>query len=164
MSHVVGPDTIVTLSYTLTGPEGQLIDTTEGRGPLTFLYGLGLALPGLERLLKGRKVGAKVKTTLKPAQAFGERLAERVMTLPRSQFPEDTKLKVGAQMVTRLGEPPWQAAMLVREVSGNDIVVDLNHPLAGEAIELRAQVLDVRPATPEEVAQARAALGRDVES
>ena len=82
---------VVTLHYTLRDEQGAVIDTSEGRAPLTYLHGKGNIIPGLEQALAGKEAGEKLDVSVAPEQAYGVRDERLVQVLPRSRLPEDPK-------------------------------------------------------------------------
>jgi FKBP-type peptidyl-prolyl cis-trans isomerase SlyD len=146
----VAKDTVVTLSYRVTDPDGNLID--DGKTPLVYLHGgYDGIFARIEEALQGKDVGAQLQVKLQPEEAFGEYDAELVRIEPLSLFPEG--IEVGMQF-ERAGEDEDDDDMIytITDIEGDKVVVDGNHPLAGMALVFSCTVADVRVATAEELA------------
>ena len=143
----------VTIHYTLRDDQGTIIEESRGREPVTYVHGSGAMLSGLEQVLDGKRAGESLSVTLSPSQAFGYRREELIQTLPRNRFDTEKDLEVGMRFKgPLLGE---SIPMTITKVLGDAITVDGNHPFAGLTLRADIDVIDVRQATPEEMAQAR---------
>ena len=146
----VGPDTVVTVRYSLKTENGDVVDTTDGLGRLSLLFEQTSAIPGLKGAAEGLAEGDTFSAKLAPDEAFGRRTAPMIQTLPRDRFPEDSDVYVGALMVVQTGEPAGYATMLVVSMDGDHVTVDLHHPLSGIPMTLSGEILGVRAVTEEE--------------
>jgi len=128
-----------TVEYTLTDPEGRVIDATEGRGPFTFTTGEGEVIPGFEREVSQMEEGEEKTFTLQPEEAYGERREELVERVPREALG-GIELHQGQVLQ---GTTPDGRTFLVRVVSFDDkeVVLDHNHPLAGVPLTFKVKVL-----------------------
>jgi FKBP-type peptidyl-prolyl cis-trans isomerase SlyD len=149
----IAQDTVVTLKYRVTDPDGNVVD--EGKMPLSYLHGGYRGIfRNIEEALEGKEAGAALEVKLQPEDAFGEYDADLVTVEPRHLFPEN--IEVGMQF-ERAGEPGEEgedeADMLftITDIAGDKVVVDGNHPLAGMALIFACTVTEVRAATPEEI-------------
>jgi FKBP-type peptidyl-prolyl cis-trans isomerase SlyD len=141
---------VVTMHYHLTNTEGQVIESSRGSDPLTYVHGAGTILSGLERALTGLDVGATKIVELAPADAYGEHDATQVETLPRGAFDRVQDLEVG--MLLQAQDPSGQTfTVSVVDIRDDTVVIDANHPLAGERLTFEIDVLDIRDATSEEL-------------
>lgn len=141
-------NTIVELEYTLSDEAGALIDSSQGKKPLTYLHGAGHLVPGLEQALEGRAVGDEFTVDLSAEQAYGPVTPELRQTLPRENFQDVDEIIPGMQF-----QAPTESGVhlvTVVEVSEEGITVDGNHPLAGMALSFAIKVLDIREASQEE--------------
>lgn len=138
----------VTIAYTLKDDSGTVIDTSEGREPLTYLHGSGIIVPGLEKVLTGKQEGDAVEVSLAAAEAYGPRDDKRVRNVPLRKLPEG---KVTVGMRYRVQTEFGPIAALVTAVKGDYATVDTNHPLAGMNLHFDVKVITVRDATPEEL-------------
>lgn len=140
-------DTVVTLTFKVADPSGKLIE--ESTEPTAYLHGgYDNTLPRIEAALEGQEKGHQVVLDLQPEDAFGVRDESLVRVIPKSEFPPG--VKVGGQLEGRTegGEPH---VFHVMKIKGPEVHLDGNHPLAGRALRFTIKVLDVRPATAEEI-------------
>lgn len=143
---------VVTLVWTLTDAQGQLIDELDE--PVEFFYGGNDLLPKVEEALADQAAGFEAQLHLEPEQAFGDYDAELVCYEERALFPE--AVEPGMQFeglpdgAATSGMPP-DLIYTVTEVYPSHVVLDANHPLAGIALRVQLKVLDVREATVDEV-------------
>jgi len=149
MSDVIEENTVATVHYTGTYPDGEEFDSSVGREPLTFLVGHGQMIPGFEAEMMGASVGEKRQFTLDPDRAYGQRDEGLVQTASLDQFPEGG-VAVGNMGVaqTDYGQMPF----LVTAIEGDQVTIDYNHQMAGKTLQFSVEVVEVRPADPEELA------------
>jgi FKBP-type peptidyl-prolyl cis-trans isomerase SlyD len=149
-SEMVLKDAVVSLDYTLRLEDGEVIDTSEGREPLEFLQGHGQIIPGLEQALYGMKVGDERQVEVPPADGYGEHSSEAFQLVEHSVFPPDMALEVGMGLQMHDGEGNQMIAY-VSEVREDGVMLDFNHPLAGQTLFFDVKIAGLRPATPEEL-------------
>ena len=141
--------TVVTLAYELRDADGEQIEAEGAR--MAYLHGgYGDIFPKVEAALAGHEVGHELSMTLDPDDAFGEYDAELLRVEPRDRFPEE--VQVGMRFEGVPGEDE-EAALIytVTDVTPEAVVVDGNHPLAGERLWFKCAVRDVRRATKDEI-------------
>ena len=140
----------VSLDYTLRLADGQIVDTSEGREPLVFIQGQGQIIPGLERELYGMALGEEKDVVVAPVDGYGEFDSELLETLPRSIFPADIVLEpgMGFRMRTDTGQV---VIVYIHSLEDDQVVVDLNHPLAGETLYFHVKIADLREASADEL-------------
>jgi FKBP-type peptidyl-prolyl cis-trans isomerase SlyD len=143
----VGPDKAVSIHYTLRDDAGEVLDSSDGREPLTYLHGSGNIVPGLEKALDGKQVGDEVKVKVAPADGYGERDDANVRNVPRRRLPEG---KIEPGMRLRLQTEHGPIVVAVTAVQGDYVTIDGNHPLAGMTLNFEVKVVEVRDATEEE--------------
>ena len=147
---VVEANAVATVHYTGTLPgSGEVFDSSEGRDPLTFLVGHKQMIPGFEEELMGAEKGERRTFTLEPDRAYGQKMEEAIQTIPKDMFG-DIEPEVGMTLMSDVG--PFN----VTAVDGDTITVDFNHKLAGETLEFSVEVVDVRPASEEELSHGHA--------
>ena len=147
-------DSVVTLSYEVTDPDGNVLDA--GEEPLVYLHGgYDDVFEAIELALQGRAVGDTVKVKMQPDQAYGEYDADLVLIESVDVLPQP--LKVGMQIE---GEPEGEseevAFFTVTDIADGKAVLDGNHPLAGQALVFTGTVTAVRPASPAEIGAGQA--------
>ena len=150
----ISKDAVVSIDYKLTNDDGQVLDSSEGREPLSYLHGHGNLIPGLETALAGKKSGDAVQTTLAPADGYGVRDESLVQDVPRDRFDPSVELKAGMQFQAET--PEGMRLIRVVDVQGDQVKVDGNHPLADVTLNFDVKVVDVREATPEELSHGHA--------
>lgn len=145
----VSKDCIVSLEYRLHLGDGKIIDQSAPGQTLGYLHGQGQIVPGLESQLEGLSSGESRQVVVPPAQGYGEHDARGLQEVPRTMFPPDAPLQPGLTLhaQTEQGIVP----ITVREIKGDSVVVDLNHPLAGKTLHFDVTVKEVRAATAEEL-------------
>lgn len=140
---------VVSIDYTLSNPDGQVLDSSQGRGPLTYLQGRGNIIPGLERQLEGKSQGDEVRVTVPAADAYGERDERLVQAVPRDAFKGVDKVEAGMRFQAT-GPNGAQGIVTVLKVDPDQITIDANHPLAGVPLTFDVKVVEVRDATADE--------------
>ena len=145
----IGKNTVVSLTYQLSGSEGNTIEQADQ--PLTYLHGgYDGIFPRVEQALEGREVGYACEVQLTPEDAFGEYEEELVRIEPRKVFPPN--LKVGMQFEGSSEESGESRIYTVTDIAEDKVVVDGNHPLAGQTVVFSCTVTEVRAASAEELA------------
>lgn len=144
----VAKDRVVAIEYTLKDGDGDLIDTSEGHGPLRYLHGHGQLIPGMEAGLEGQLVGAKLKLLIPPEEGYGIHEQERTIEVPRAHFPGDVEIGMQVRGQTDQGVMDF----VVADIQGDLVLLDGNHPLAGVTLHFDVTIVSVEAATPEEIA------------
>ena len=145
----IAKDTVAKIAYTLTDPNGQVIDSSTGRGPLAYLHGASNIIPGLESALEGKGAGDSLAVTVPPEQGYGQRDPNLVQPVPRASFQGVADIKKGMQFQAQT--PDGARIVTVVDVDPQNVTVDANHPLAGMELKFDVKVVDVRAATAEEL-------------
>lgn len=146
---------VVSLDYTLRLDDGEIIDASE-QEPLEFLQGHNQIIPGLERALAGMKVGESKEVVVAATDAYGEEDEDAYQLVERDIFPPDMELEEGMQLRMRDAHSGEAVDVIIAEVNDNNVLLDFNHPLAGEELHFQVKVVGLRPATPEELAHGHA--------
>lgn len=141
----------VSIDYTLTNDAGEVIDSSAGAAPLVYLHGASNIIVGLEKALLGKQAGDEIEVSVEPEEAYGEYSAELVATLNRAMFEGVDQLEVGMQFHAS-GPNGGMQVVTVRDIDGDDVTVDGNHPLAGQRLNFKVKVVSVRDASEEEIA------------
>jgi FKBP-type peptidyl-prolyl cis-trans isomerase SlyD len=150
---------IVELSYQLKDEEGAVVEQSGTDGPMSYLHGYGEIPSGLEKRLKGAEVGTAFEVTLAPGEAFGDYDPEKILAVPRDQFPADAEIVPGDTITVSVADdddPEAETGEMdtrVVEISPEAIVLDANHPYAGKRMTFDLRVLSVRKASEEELAE-----------
>ncbi len=131
----------VTFNYVLKW-QGKVVESSADKGPIQYVYGQGVLLPGLEKKLAGLKEGDKKSFTLKPKEAYGEFDPKAYKEYSKTEFPADISPSVGNIIQINIpGRRPRSA--VIHEVKEDSIIVNLNHPLAGKTVEVEVDILEV---------------------
>ncbi|MET0330047.1 MAG: peptidylprolyl isomerase [Dyella sp.] len=141
--------TVAAFHYTLTDDQGQVIDSSEGREPLTYLHGTGQIVPGLEKAMLGRQAGDQFKVDVIPEEGYGVRYDDLTQEVPKDAFQGVEDLQPGMQFQGR--GPQGAINVTVTKVEGDTVTVDGNHPLAGQTLHFAIEVTQVREASEEEL-------------
>ncbi|AJF61214.1 TPA: peptidylprolyl isomerase [Candidatus Woesearchaeota archaeon] len=132
----------VKFHYTGKLNDGEVFDSSLERAPLEFVAGSGMIIPGLEREMLGMKKGEKKVIKVIAKEAYGESREELVRELPKGPVPEGMELKAGAMIYLRGPDgQPFPAKIL--EVKDATVVLDLNHPLAGQDLTFEVEIVGV---------------------
>ncbi|WP_353982238.1 peptidylprolyl isomerase [Salinicola endophyticus] len=145
----IAQNSVVAFHYTLTNDAGEVLDSSEGRDPLTYLHGAGNIIPGLEKQLEGRANGDKLTVAVEPSEGYGEVQPALVQEVPRDAFQGVEEVQPGMQFQAQTQEGPLMVT--VTKVEGDTVTVDGNHPLAGEKLNFDVEITEVREATEDEV-------------
>ena len=141
-------DKVVSIDYTLTGENGQVLDSSQGREPLAYLHGAGNIIPGLEQALEGKGEGDELNVSVPPDQAYGQRDERMVQPVPRTAFQGVADIQPGMQFQASTNAGP--RLITVVDVAGDQVTIDANHPLAGATLNFDVKIVNVRDATNEE--------------
>lgn len=142
---------VVTFEYKMTDQSGTVLDES-GEEPLIYLHGLGNIVIGLEKALEGRSAGEEFQLTLAPEDAYGHRDPEMMQAVHRDEF-EDKDLKIGEQFEMPIDEDDLPEGMepfilvTIAQLEDEEVIVDLNHELAGKTLNFDVKIKDVRDAT-----------------
>jgi len=143
----IGKDTVVTMTYKVVNAQGKTLDQSEE--PTAYLHGgYDNTLPKIEAALDGQEVGFGATLNLSAADAFGERDEGLLKTIPKSEFPPG--VKVGGQLRGRADDGSEHVFNVVK-IKGDKVLLDGNHPWAGQALSFALNVVEVRAASADEV-------------
>ena len=145
----IAMNTVVSMTYELKDADGNVLESSNE--PVAYLHGgYDNIFPKVEEAMHGKNVGDVVIVDLQPADAFGEYDEELVQIEPASAFPT-AELKVGMQFE---GEDESGEVILytITNIDDGKVIVDGNHPWAGERVLFKATITGVRKAVEEEVA------------
>jgi FKBP-type peptidyl-prolyl cis-trans isomerase SlyD len=144
----VAKNTVVTIVYRLTSRDGEVLEESEE--PHSYLHGgYGNVFEAVESALEGKAVGDAVDIVMEPEEAFGEYDEELVRVEDRSVFPEG--IEIGMQFEGQ-GEISGEVNIFtITDIADDKVVVDGNHPLAGQSLNFHCKITDVRAADPHEI-------------
>lgn len=127
--------------------DGSTFDSSEGKEPLEFEIGSGSVIEGFDSGVTGMQVGDKKTVTIPSDQAYGERNEEYVFEYPLENFPADMKPEEGMQL-TMSTESGQHIPVVVTAVKENAVVLDANHPLAGEDLTFDLELMEIKGGKP----------------
>ncbi|RDC71647.1 peptidylprolyl isomerase [Rhodovulum sp. 12E13] len=140
MTTVKAGDT-VRIHYTGTLADGTTFDSSQGRDPLEFTVGSGQIIPGLDSALPGMEVGDQKKVEVAADEAYGQKDPAAMQSVPRGEIPDHIPLDIGTQLQVQDGSGRV-AQVQVAEVTDETVVLDMNHPLAGEDLTFDIELVE----------------------
>jgi FKBP-type peptidyl-prolyl cis-trans isomerase SlyD len=155
MSLLIGEKAVVSMHYTLTDAAGEVVDSSDGSDPLTYLHGAGNIIPGLETALVGKTVGDSMKVVVQPEHGYGEIMPELIQVVDRASFEGVESIEAGMAFEAS-AEDGSARRIVVRDVEGDQVTIDGNHPLAGAELHFDVEIVTVRDATEEELSHGHA--------
>jgi FKBP-type peptidyl-prolyl cis-trans isomerase SlyD len=154
----IDKNSVVSVNYTLTEKEsGTQVEQTSKEHPFVFIFGTGGLLEDFEANLKGKKAGDTFDFFVDHKKGYGARSEEHIVMIPIEAFhgedgtfdAENVKVDVTLPMMDNEGNRLYGT---VKEINLEHVKMDFNHPLAGTDLHFVGEVLDVRPATADELA------------
>lgn len=142
MTLPIDSGTTVTLHFSLALENGHMVDSNFDASPATFTVGDGNLLPGFESPLMGLVDGDEREFSILPENAFGQHNPQNVQSVERNNF-EDEELELGTMFSFQNGD--GELPGVVVEVQDNEVMVDFNHPLAGQTILFTVKIISVTP-------------------
>lgn len=146
----VANDTVVEIHYTLKSEGGEVIDSTDGLKPLSYIHGKNNIVPGLENVLTGKKIGETFTAIVPPLEAYGEKKPDLIQVVTKDKFRNADDLKIGTQFKVP-NEHGHAMIVEITAIDGDNITLDANHPLAGMNLHFDIKVESIRAATEEEL-------------
>lgn len=140
---------VAIIHYTLKNEQGEVLDSSEGQEPLSYLQGFQNLVPGLEAALEGKSAGDKISVVVSPEEGYGDINPDLIQELPRDMFGGIEEIEVG--MAFHAETPDGHQVVEVIDVEDDTVTIDGNHPLAGIELHFDVEVLEVRDATAEEL-------------
>jgi FKBP-type peptidyl-prolyl cis-trans isomerase SlyD len=145
----IAENRVVTIDYTLTDEKGEVLDTSDGGTPLSYLQGAGNIIPGLEQALDGKDAGDKISVDVAPADGYGDYDPGLVFQIEKGKLPQEEPLQEGMQF--QADTPDGPRILTLTGLSESEATLDANHPLAGQNLHFDVEVREVREASDEEV-------------
>jgi FKBP-type peptidyl-prolyl cis-trans isomerase SlyD len=145
----VSAQKVVSIHYTLTNDDGEVIDSSEGQAPLAYIHGEGNIIPGLEDALAGKSAGDTLKVSIPPEQGYGLRDEDLIQAVPKQAFHGVDEIQPGMQFHAE--SPDGGQLVTVVDIQDDMVILDGNHPMSGLTLNFDVQVTEVREATEEEL-------------
>jgi FKBP-type peptidyl-prolyl cis-trans isomerase SlyD len=152
--NTIGDDSVVAFHYTLRDDAGSITESSSGGSPVVYMHGRNNIVPGLETELVGKKSGDKFTAVVTPEQGYGERNENAIQRVPLKHIATKGPFEPGQMVVVNTRDGGRQARVV--KVGHFNADLDLNHPLAGKTLTFEIEVVEVRPATAEELAHGHA--------
>ncbi len=149
-SNKVQDGVVVSVEYVLKLEDGEIVEETTAGDPLVYLHGANNIIPGLEDALTGMALDERKHVVVQPEDAYGDYDPDDIEVVERSMFGADTELEVD-DLVTLEDEDGEEYEAIVADVTGNEVTLDFNHPLAGETLHFDLKIVGLREATPDEL-------------
>lgn len=147
----VADNVVVSLEYVLHLDDKSEIDSSEDGSPLLYLHGYQNIIPGLEEQLTGMNVGDEKDVVVPPNLGYGDRKPESVVEYPRDSFPPSMNVEVGEPVMLRDDQSGEQQRAYISEIHPDTVLLDFNHPLAGETLHFHVKIAGLREPTQEEL-------------
>jgi FKBP-type peptidyl-prolyl cis-trans isomerase SlyD len=144
----VSKDKVVTFHYTLKNADGEEMESSAGRDPMSYLHGANNIIVGLEKAMEGRSIEDKFSATIEPEEAYGVRAGDNIQRVPLKRLKGLGKIAVGQVLNLQTDRGPVQVTVM--KVGRFNVDVDANHPLAGETLTFEVERADIRDASEEE--------------
>ncbi|MCL4157138.1 UNVERIFIED_CONTAM: hypothetical protein GTU68_014506 [Idotea baltica] len=140
------------MSYRLENGDGELLDSSQGQLPLVYMHNTNAILSTLERELTGKAKGDALDVVIYPEDGYGYAKQELVQEVPREHFA-GIELSEGLRVKASNKQNDETEMLTITEVKEDTVVVDANHPLAGQILHFKIVIVDVREPTKAEIEQ-----------
>lgn len=132
----------VAVHYTGTLDSGETFDTSRERDPIEFEVGSGQVIPGFDKAVQGMSVGESKEVRVEADDAYGQPRDDLRVNVPRERLPEDVEPQVGQALQVEVGPGQQHVARIV-DIAENEVTLDLNHPLAGQALNFDVELVEI---------------------
>jgi len=143
----IAPNLLVDLDYEIKSSDGDLLETSDEAGPMTYLHGSDEIPPKLSDALLGKGVGDELELAFEPGEAFGPYNPDGIVSVPRDDFPADHEIEKGEWIELSIETDDGSEdtlEMRVLDIEPDAVILDANHPLADQAVVFHVKVLEVR--------------------
>lgn len=152
MSDSIAKGKVIGFSYHLKNSKGETLD--QSNDPLLYLHGWSNIIPGLETELEGLRIGDAKQVVVSPEAGYGNYDESLVFAVPKTELPSDAELNVGMEFQTKGENGPM--VLYLQEIREADVILNANHPLAGETLHFDVKIETIREATDDEKAHGHA--------
>lgn len=147
----VADNLVVSMEYILRTEDDEEISRALRDNPLEYLHGFNNIIPGLETELTGMEVGDEKDVILPPESGYGSRDPDLLIEYPREKFPDSMELVVGESVQMKDKKTGESRSAQIVDLKDDDVILDFNHPLAGEKLYFHVRIANLREATSEEL-------------
>lgn len=123
---------------------GETFDSSQGRDPLEFTVGAGQMIKGFDEGVKGMQAGDKKTVEISADDAYGPKEDANLIEFPKDQFPPEMNPEPGHQLMLS-NDQGQQFPVVVKEVKEATVILDANHPLAGQDLTFEIEMMEVQP-------------------
>jgi len=145
----ISKDSVVSFLYTLRDADNEVLDTNQGDTSLSYIQGSGAIIPGLDREMVGKTKGDSFSVSIKPEDGYGTYDDSLIFPVPSSSFTNTSELKIG--MAVSVQQKDQDMILYVKSIEKEEVVLDGNHPLAGQTLNFEINIENVRKATETEL-------------
>ena len=145
----IAKNSVVSFYYTLTSDSGEVIDTNVEGDVLSYIHGTGSIVQGLEQAMEGKKEGDSFTAVVAPEEGYGSYDDELLFSVPKESFKEPEKVEIGMSVEVQSKE--GMRILQIKNIDGESVLLDGNHPLAGATLHFDISISAVREATAEEL-------------
>lgn len=138
------------MHYRLENGFGETIDSSQGGLPLVYMHNTGAILPTLERELTGRSKGDMFEVVIYPEDGYGYAKEDLIQEMPREMFNALGEISVGMRVNIK-GKDEQSQLVTIKAINDESVVVDGNHPLAGQVLHFEIGIVDLREPTQAEI-------------
>jgi FKBP-type peptidyl-prolyl cis-trans isomerase SlyD len=149
-NHQIADNKVVGIDYVLRDDAGEILDQSGDDGVFYFIQGVGNIVPGLEKVLHGKSVGESFKVAVTAEEGYGEFDEELIRRVPRKHFKSLEPIEEGQEIMVQ-GQDGDHEMATITGVEEDTVVIDSNHPLAGQNLHFEVNITEVRDASPEEL-------------
>ena len=146
----VKKDAVVEMHYTLKNDAGEVVDSSKGQDPMPFIQGRGNIIPGLEKALEGMIAGDTCDVSVKPEDGYGVHHAEGIQEIPKEALQGIENIEIGMELQSQ-DEQGNPFIVRIEEIKDDVIIINANHPLAGQTLHFNVSIESVREATADEL-------------
>ena len=146
--YIIGAKKVLTFHYTLKNTQGEILDSSEPQDPMSFLTGSGHIIPALEDQIQSLQPGEKKTVKLEAKDAYGPVEPKMMIDVPKKELAH-LKLELGGWLQIENGG--HNRAVRIVKMDDEKVTLDGNHPLAGQDLEFNIEMVEVRPATQDEL-------------
>jgi FKBP-type peptidyl-prolyl cis-trans isomerase SlyD len=144
---MISDGSVVRFEYTLSDENGQVLQSTKGKEPVSYTHGQNEIIPGLEKGLSEMSVNEQKSIRVTPDEAYGNVDPKGFKEVPKRDLPVNDP-QVGTPLTAR-GPQGEEVLIYIREVKPNSVILDFNHPLAGKTLNFDVKVLEIEPKEPQ---------------
>ena len=142
MIDIVADGTLVRVHYTVT-IQGKVVESSREREPMEFQAGKNQVIAGFEKALKGMQIGEKKTFQVTPDEAYGQDDASNIREISKDKLPSDITPEEGMLLSARKSDGQTIPAIIM-EVKKDVVVLDFNHPLAGQTLDFEVEIIDIK--------------------